>query len=109
MTDENDIRRDVTRPNATPQLTERQRRGMRRTLWRLASATSSRWDQHLRDFIGDEDADAVIAWVKLELNAMPEGREHLPSCDAHRVGVGSDGLCNMGCAGLLAPEVENHG
>jgi hypothetical protein len=48
------------------ELTERQRRGFSRVLFILASSTSSRWDQHLRYEIGDEDADAVIAWLARE-------------------------------------------
>lgn len=78
--------------------TERQRDGMRKVLRKLASATSARWDQHLRDEISDWDADVVIAWLRAELNALPEGQQHHDDCEANRAGVGGDGLCSMGCA-----------
>lgn len=45
-------------------LTERQRGGLTKILVRIGSWTSSRWDQHLRWEIGDEDTDVIVAWLK---------------------------------------------
>lgn len=48
----------------TKRLTERQRRGFARLLLRIANWTHARWDQWLRDEIGDPDADEVIKWIE---------------------------------------------
>lgn len=44
-------------------LTIRQRKALETILTRIGSWTSSRWDQHLRHEVGDEDANAIIAWL----------------------------------------------
>ncbi len=46
------------------QLNERQRQALSKILSRVASWTAVRWDQHLRHDVGDEDASAVITWLR---------------------------------------------
>lgn len=58
----------------TSVLTPRQRLGMSLLLLRIASWTNARFDQHLRDEIGDEDADAVLRALAA-LGVLP------PECD----------------------------
>lgn len=44
-------------------LTERRARGFAQVLFLIGSRTDARFDQWLRHGIGDEDADAVLAWL----------------------------------------------
>lgn len=48
-------------------LTPLQRRAMRAVLIKVGSWTHARFDQHLRNDVGDAEADAIMKWVESEL------------------------------------------
>jgi hypothetical protein len=54
----------ITPTSTTPRLTQRQADAFCWLLLRIANWTPARWDQHLRDEVGDEDTNAIIAAVK---------------------------------------------
>jgi hypothetical protein len=45
-------------------LTERQKNAMRALLMKIGSMSNARYDQWLRYDVGDEDANAIIAWLR---------------------------------------------
>lgn len=55
---------DAKRCFQSNNLTSRQTDALELLLTRIGSWTTARWDQHLRNEVGDEDANAIIAWLK---------------------------------------------
>lgn len=66
-------------PRSPALLSARQREGLATVLTRIGSWTNARWDQHLRFEVGDEDADAIVAWL-----AAREVFPYLPSPEDSR-------------------------
>lgn len=77
-------------------LTERQARGLRDLLRKVASLSAARYDQWLRDSIGDDDTNAVL--VFLRAHALDP---YDPAC-ARGMARGPDGKinnCALACEG----------
>lgn len=53
------------------ELTPRQKEAMALLLIRIGSWTSARWTSHLRNMIGDEEAEPLIAWVRAQFDLLP--------------------------------------
>lgn len=45
-------------------LSERQKNALRTLLMKIGSMSNARYDQWLRHDVGDEDTDAIVAWLR---------------------------------------------
>lgn len=68
-------------------LTPRQQGAMLHLLARVASWTNARWDQHLREDVGDPDANAIVAWAILHLGATAGAHENIRITELVREGL----------------------
>lgn len=62
-----------TTSRRAPSITPEQAEALARLVQRIASWNNARWVQHLRSDVGDENADAIIAWVHHNIGPVSVG------------------------------------